>query len=29
MKIIVDRDPCIGAGTCVIVAPKTFNIDDG
>lgn len=28
MKIIVDRDLCIGAGTCVVVAPKTFDLDD-
>ena len=23
----VDRDLCIGAATCVAVAPKTFNLD--
>lgn len=28
MKIKVDRDLCIGAGTCVVVAPKTFDLDD-
>ena len=28
MKIIIDRDLCIGAGTCVVVAPKTFDLDD-
>ncbi len=27
-NIIVDRDLCIGAGTCVVVAPKTFDLDD-
>ncbi len=27
-KITVDRDLCIGAGTCVTVAPKTFELDD-
>lgn len=27
-KIEVDRDLCIGAGTCVVVAPKTFDLDD-
>ncbi len=26
-KVIVDRDLCIGAATCVIVAPKVFEID--
>ena len=28
MKIKVDRDLCIGAGTCVVVAPRTFDLDD-
>lgn len=28
MKIKVDRGLCIGAGTCVVVAPKTFDLDD-
>ena len=27
-KIEVDRDLCIGAGTCVVVAPRTFDLDD-
>ena len=27
MKIWVDRDLCIGAATCVAVAPKTFVLD--
>lgn len=26
-KIIVDRDLCIGAVTCAIFAPKTFEMD--
>lgn len=26
-KVIVDRDLCIGAATCVAVAPKTFILD--
>lgn len=28
MKITVDRELCIGAGTCTVVAPKTFDLDD-
>lgn len=28
MKIRVDLDLCIGAGTCTVVAPKTFELDD-
>jgi ferredoxin len=27
LKVWVDRDLCIGAATCVAVAPKTFNLD--
>ncbi len=27
-KIVVDRDLCIGAATCVAIAPKTFQMDD-
>ena len=27
-KIKIDRDLCIGAGTCVVLAPKTFELDD-
>ncbi len=26
-KVKVDRDLCIGAGSCVAVAPKTFELD--
>lgn len=26
-KVKVDRDLCIGAGTCVAIAPKTFLLD--
>lgn len=26
-KMWVDRDLCIGAATCVAIAPNTFNID--
>lgn len=29
-KIIVDKDKCIGCGTCVAIAPKSFKLgDDG
>ena len=27
LKVWVDRDLCIGAATCVAVAPKTFTLD--
>jgi len=26
-KIHIDRDMCIGAATCVAIAPKAFNLD--
>jgi ferredoxin len=28
MKIKVDRNLCIGAGTCSVIAPETFELDD-
>ena len=28
MKIRIDRKECIGAGTCVVLAPNTFDLDD-
>lgn len=28
MKIKVDRSLCIGAGTCVVFAPNTFELDN-
>ncbi len=28
MKIIVDRDACIGAASCVVLAGKTFALDE-
>lgn len=27
-KIVVDRDLCIGAATCLAVAPDTYELDD-
>lgn len=27
-KIIVDKDKCIGCGTCVALAPEIFEMDD-
>jgi ferredoxin len=27
MKINVDREACIGCGTCVALAPNTFELD--
>jgi len=27
-KIVVDREACIGARSCVLVAGKTFQMDD-
>ena len=30
MKIKIDKDKCIGCGTCAVLAPKTFKLtDDG
>jgi ferredoxin len=28
MKIKIDREACIGAGACVVVAPDVFQIDE-
>ena len=28
MRARVDRDRCIGAGTCVLTAPEVFDQDD-
>ncbi len=28
-RIVVDREGCIGARSCVIVSPETFQMDDG
>lgn len=27
-KIVIRRDLCIGAASCLAVAPKTFDLDD-
>lgn len=27
-RIVIDRDVCIGAGTCVAEAPRTFDLDE-
>lgn len=27
-EVVVDRNLCIGAGTCVAIAPNTFILDD-
>lgn len=30
MKIKVDKEKCIGCGTCVVLSPKSFRLrDDG
>lgn len=30
MKIVIDKDKCIGCGTCAGLAPKSFQLgDDG
>ncbi|MFC5719439.1 ferredoxin [Streptomyces gamaensis] len=28
MRITIDRDRCIGAGQCVLLAPRVFTQDD-
>jgi len=27
-KVVVERDVCVGAGQCVLVAPEVFEQDD-
>jgi ferredoxin len=27
MRIVIDKDKCIGCGTCVVIAPKAFDLD--
>ena len=29
MRIVADRDLCVGAGMCVVSAPAVFDQDDG
>ncbi|MBI4301362.1 MAG: ferredoxin [Chloroflexi bacterium] len=28
MRVWVDRETCIGAGTCTIIAPDVFDLDE-
>lgn len=28
MKVVADRDVCIGSGLCVLTAPEVFDQDD-
>lgn len=28
MKIVLKRDKCISAGTCVAISPEVFELDD-
>ena len=28
MKVVADEHKCVGAGTCVVVAPAVFDQDD-
>lgn len=28
MKVIVDKVKCIGCGTCIAIAPKSFSLSD-
>lgn len=28
MRVSIDRDSCIGSGTCVQLAPESFELDD-
>ena len=27
-KVVVDKDTCIGAASCVAIAPEVFDLDD-
>ena len=28
MRVLVDRDRCVGSGTCEALAPDVFEVDD-
>ena len=28
LSIIIDKDTCIGAASCMVISPETFGIDD-
>ena len=28
MKVKIDKNLCIGCGTCVVIAPKSFKLSD-
>ena len=28
MKVVADKHKCVGAGTCVVIAPDVFDQDD-
>jgi ferredoxin len=28
MRVVVDRDRCVGSGTCEALAPDVFEVDD-
>jgi ferredoxin len=27
-RLVVDRDRCVGSGTCEVLAPEVFEVDD-
>ena len=27
-KMVIDKNLCIGCGTCMVIAPKTFKLDN-
>jgi len=29
LRIVIDRDRCVGSGNCLFWAPATFDLDDG
>ena len=28
MRVVADRDVCVGAGSCELLAPDAFEVDD-